>query len=699
MDLFDQLDASFNRKQVGIIEFAESPQFCNKKLYPGQKLLLKLIFLEELNEREERQLDWWIAGGAEGKEIMVPPDIRERIAYLRKNGFKHFRETVLVGGRRCSKGFITSIAMAKKMYDCVQLGDPHNYYGIDQDKEILFSVIAAAQDQAKDMQYADFSSAVNTCAAFQNNITKMQELEFSVATEKDLRDVEKWKRQGRKVLRDTASLRGKALAANSRTIRGSATMVYAFDEFAHFMQGDSDQSDHEIYSAAVPSLAQFGRAGMIFANSSPYSKVGTFFELYEKGLELNEDGTATHPETLSLRFPSWALFEGWWDDPDYKGPKKCVTVSPDWDPDRPKLDEDGEPVLGEDGEPEFFYTEDDRQGIYLARSEEAADPLIYKVERRGYFSEVIDAYLNPDMVDRMFKGVPTDTGERNEDGEKILKYEPLQTNFDYSSFQYDYYAHIDPSSTTAGFGFALGHPVTMYLDDTPQRHFVYDIIKQWNPRDFDGHVIDWDPILEELMHYCLIFRPVQLTFDQHQSRMPIQFMQKELRKRNIQTRVFEKTATSIGNWNRNEAFKHALYHGRLHAPYDTEWTTLAEHELKYLQVIMTSQIPRVEKQDTGPIQTKDVADAMMEVVESAIGNPIASEARMELSDMRVSAGALGGYNIGGGERGEKRAALANLYGTRHGEQGFGGGRRDRPSSRPERRPFGGRPLPRTLPGR
>ena len=49
-DLFTQMDASFDVEPVDIITFAESPKFCNRKLYPRQRLLLKLIFLEELTK-------------------------------------------------------------------------------------------------------------------------------------------------------------------------------------------------------------------------------------------------------------------------------------------------------------------------------------------------------------------------------------------------------------------------------------------------------------------------------------------------------------------------------------------------------------------------------------------------------------------------------------------------------------------------
>lgn len=685
LDIITSLEQNFSTKPVSIVEFAESSKFCGRTLYPRQRLLLKLMFLEDLTEEEDRILDYWISGGRNGDEINISPDIRERTAWLKENGYRHFREIVLVGGRRCSKGFITGLAMAKKVFDTVQLQDPGKYYGIDEDKEIVFSCIAASQEQAKGMQYADFSAMVNSCTSLGRHIHKVQELEFSLMTETDIRRTAEWKRQGRRVQRDISKIRGKAQAANSRTIRGSATMAIVFDEFAHFQQGESDQSDSEIYAAAIPALAQFGRDAMIFANSSPYSKVGKFYERFEEAMAM-EDGKAVAPSSLGIRLPSWALFEGWWEDPSYVGPKKCVTVSPDWEWD----------AKTDDGE--FFYTDDDRQAIIIAQQEEKADPIKYKVERRGHFSEVVDAYLDPLQVDRMMAGRPEDTGEMDPHNEEkhLIRYHPFKTNWDDSSYRYEYHAHIDPSSTTAGFGFAMGHVEVFQINDKPEAHVVFDIVKRWVPAEFSDNVIDWEPILEELLDYCNIFRPAMLTFDQHQSQWPMQWLRKELRKRNIgEVRVFEKTANIQTNWNRAEVFRTALYQGLIHAPNDTSDAHQASLELKYLQEIKTGRIPRVEKQDEGPIQTKDMADCMMEVVESLIGSTLDGE-RGYLADAGLALGAQGGYAIG--KQSPKAEEMSALYSRRRGEQGFGG-RRTGPVDNPARRAFGGKPIPRHLPSR
>lgn len=521
----------------------------------------------------------------------------------------------------------------------------------------------------------------------------MQELEFSLMTETDIRKVSQWKGMGRKIARDISTIRGKALPANSRTIRGSATMAIVFDEFAHFQQGENDQSDGEVYGAAIPALAQFGRDGMIFCNSSPYSKVGKFYERYRAGMAVEDDPDeerrALHdPTVLSLRFPSWALFEGWWDDPEYvadeRRPKKCITVSPDWDPDRLKEDD------------EYFYTEDDRAAIIIARQEELADKIKFKVERRGHFAEVVDAYLDPAMVDRMFKGRPYLEAV---DKEQYIAYSPMAVNWTDATYNYEYKAHLDPSSTTAGFGFALGHTEIFQFGDKVQEHVVFDIIKRWNPKTFEDGVIDWEPILEEVLGYCINFRPSSLTFDQHQNLWPMQWLQKELRARAVgETRVFQKTADLQRNWNRAEVFRTVLYQNLVHAPKNTADCDYASMELKYLQEIKTARVPRVEKQDQGPIQTKDVADCIMEVTEALIGSQF--DQRDELGRMNIVMGLPGGYGIG---RNTGRALPQELtdwyHQNRVGEQGFTRSSSSERGINPARRAFGGRPVPRSLPRR
>lgn len=627
MDFLDQLENNFDTKPVGIATFSESKAFCGKPLYPRQRLLLKLIFLEELNEYEEKILDYWIAGGRGGDEIVISPDIRERIKRLRERKATHFREIVLVAGRRASKGHTTGLAMAKAMYDVLRIDDPRKHFSLPEEgtKEIYWSCIATAQDQAKKLQYADLASTINSCKAMQKYIQKTQELECSVNTQADLRRLDLEKRQGRKTVRDTAMLRANALPANQSSIRGQSTLVADFDEFAHFQQGDSAQSDSECYAALKPSLDQFGQAAMLFCKSSPASKVGKFYERFQAGMAVDEAGVPLYDNIFTIQIPSWALYEGWWDeDAEYFGPQQCQSASPDWDPDQ----------LNEDGT--YFYNEMDRDLIMQAQQEEAENPEKFKVENRGKWAETIDAYLMPEKVDAMYAGRPL----LGDDQVTIIGYTPMQTNWSFAPYTNTYVGHLDPASTTAGFGFALGH--LEFFAGVP--HVCFDIVKRWTADQFGG-VIDVDAVLEEIIQYVGIFRPQEITTDQFQSAAITQGLRKRIQVHGYQEcRVYEKTATASVNWNRCETFKTALYRGLVHSPHDIKEAKWSAKELKFLQKIQTGQIPRVEHQTTGEVQTKDIADCIMTVTEKLIGNLLAADTRAVLSE-QLRAGSEGGYQM------------------------------------------------------
>jgi hypothetical protein len=653
LNLLDQVEQTLAPTKVGIVEFAESSDYCNKRLYPRQATLLKIIFLEELTGAEEDVLDYWIAGGRNGTEITISPNIRERMSYLRENGYSHFREVDLVGGRRSSKGFVTGLAMAKVLWDCLQLQDPGEHYGIDSEKDIYFSCVAGSEQQAKEFQYADLSSTIETCRAMEPYLVKSLETEIRIATSTDLRKISQAKARGNRIQKDIARLRGKALAANAGTLRGSATMAICIDEMAHMIPGESKAAADQVYNASDPSLDQFGLDGIMFCNSSPYTKVGMFYERYQASLipfdpsrpideevdpEEGEVASNGNPRTMTFQYPSWALFEG------YQGSKhnfkRAITVSPDWDPE----------AKTESGE--YVWSEQDQKAIRQARSKEADNPETYKVERRGKFAEVTDAFLNPTMVDRMFMGTPHEwVYETPGDTIPKLHYNPLGTNWGQGALNsYRYKFHVDPSSTTAGFGFGIGH-TEMFdrWDGGVEEHVVFDIIKRWNPKDFPGGVIRWDPILDEIFFYADLFRPFEITFDQHQSAEPIQLLQERLQARNIATRVYEKFATNELNWKRWEVFKTALYQGLVHGPYDTEDTHWCAQELKFLQQNSTSgKFPRVDRQEIGPVQTKDMADCVSEITHSLIGNLMVNRMRDRLSTGSLLGGAQGGYRIGGG---------------------------------------------------
>lgn len=634
--ILDSVEREFSQRMVGIEEFCTSEEFCGKTLYPRQIVLLKLIFLEEMTEWEESVLQEWIDG--EGGCQMCP-QIRERRQWLRDNGYSHFSEVNFIGGRRSSKGFISALAAAKIMYETWKLGDPGTHYGIDPDKEIFFIAVAASLEQAKQQQFSDLVSSATRCKALDN--VKLLEESFTIPTAADQQYVLEMKNRGIKVGRDFNKLRCKPLAANADTIRGSATLVYIFDEMAFMMEGESRSSAAQCYDAAMPSVAQFGKDSLVFCQSSPYTKIGKFYDRAgDDAFKLDiETGLPSFPNMFSFRFPSWELYRDYARNPKIK---EAIMVSPDVDMES--------------------LNAGDKIKCQEMRFAEEANPEKFKVERRAMWAEVIDAYLNPTKVDKAFSS--EFQGRRIE----------MQTS---GTYEYQYKGHADPSTTTAGFGMALGHVEYFPTGNAGimEPHVIFDVVQRWNPKDFAESTIDQLEVMDEIAHWIQLFRPYEFTFDQFNSAAMIQFLRTNLSNKGIGgVRVGEVTATKAKNWDRWEVFKTCLNLELIHVPKNCPDSAYAAMELKFLQ----EKGGRIEKQDLGPVQTKDIADSMAEVVYSlmsgAIGSPIQS-----LGGLSPRMGGQGGYNIGKGSRDELGAGTASnnitdyLSRTRMGGMQRGGG--------------------------
>jgi hypothetical protein len=596
-DLLDFFTNNLRDKNISIVEFAESSDYCNKPLYPRQRLLLKLIFLEELTGYEEDVLDEWIHN--KSGEVMISPRIRERIQTLRDKNYDHFREVMLIGGRRSSKGHITGLAVAKKIYDLINMENPQDKYGIDRDKAIWVTAIAASEDQAKRYQFADINGAVTSCEALRPYWSKFLEKEISLMTPADIEKAAQLKAGSAfKAERDLASIRIKPSAANASTIRGEATMVLIMDEMAHMMEGVNSKSGaDEILEAARPALDQFKEDALIFENSSPYTKVGKFYSNYLVAMDIIPDQEQLSSEILDYRmmgfqFPSWELYKDWDKDPERRF-KNAIVLSP-------RVDE-------------------------AMALEEERNPEKFSVERRSKFAEVIDGFLDPNKVDDMFKP---------------WKNRILRTTKDRAGYGPGvvFKGHCDPSTTTANFGLAVGH--VEYHEDEQGReipHVFFDLIHAWIPADFPDHTINYLDVQDEILEKILLFRPKEFTFDQFQSKGLIQWLRKESRRKGAgETMIREVTATEKLNFARADRFKTAINLGLVHAPADFPLLELAKNELKFLQ----QKGNRVIKQEVGPVTTKDIADCIMEVVDSLVGDFVQIEPYSEGLVM----GAPGGYN-------------------------------------------------------
>jgi hypothetical protein len=329
LDLLEIFNTNLLTEKISIVEFAESDEFCNRPLYPRQKVLLKILFLEELDGYEEDVLDEWIKSSKEGGEVTIAPRIRERIEYLRANDAPHFRQIQLVGGRRSSKGFLTGLAMSKKLYELTRIDNVSAYYGIPRGKEIYFSIVADSLDQAKAYQFSDVAGTLVECKPLldQKLLNKILAESVSVYTPFDKMRLKTLQKAGADIAKDLAPLIVKAFGTNAKTIRGQATISFCFDEMAHLLPGESRMSDEQLYTAVKPSLQQFKKDALIFFNSSPYTKTGKFYDIYEQALTIelpdgslmiidpteedDVEGIPAFPDLFMLRFPSWELYKDW----------------------------------------------------------------------------------------------------------------------------------------------------------------------------------------------------------------------------------------------------------------------------------------------------------------------------------------------------------------------------------------------------
>jgi hypothetical protein len=589
-NLIEQFESAVIKEKVDIITFAEDPKFLGRQLFPRQRTILKIIFLQDLDDYDLKVIKEWEDPLGECELV---PKLFERIEYLKSVGAPHFRTVQFVGGRRSSKGFLTGICIAYKVYLLTLHDDFHEEYNLPAGKEVYFNIVADSLDQAKAHQFSDAADAIMDVKPFQKSrlFGKSLAESISINTQADLRRLAALRSGGMKIDRDMGSIIVKANGTNSKTIRGSASMGFYFDEMAHLVTGESRMSDVELWKAAIPSIQQFREEGMVFANSSPYQKLGKFFELYEQSLKLDPPNTGKpeFPDHFMLRFPSWELFRDW---------EEAGLPMP--------------PSLPPDESPEMAF-------------EEKRDPVAFKVEHRACFAEVEQAFLSPEMVDRMFD--PAYTFETI--GRTLT---PTTGAIGFLRYK----GHSDPASVGANFGLAIGHIEEVVNKETGYKepHVIFDFIDAFYPEDFKNPMnpdqpgtIDWLQVIPTITHLITNFRPYEWTFDQFESAMPIQTLIENTRKLGIQeTMIFEKFATPKLNQRRAYNFRAALNLGRVHAPHPSTFSSMAtknsielgRNELKFLQ----EKLGKVDKQNIGAIQTKDIADCLMEVVDALIGDTL-----------------------------------------------------------------------------
>lgn len=613
------------------ITFVVSPQWLNRpNLYPRQATLLKVIFLrvDLLTEYDLEVIDGWETSFRSTGNNGITPGIIGRMRYLRENGHHYFREVLLVMGRRGSKGFISSLAMAYVLWRYMSKGNPQGFYGVDRDKQLACFIYAGKKEQARENLWRDLINVITGGPCFAKYISSPMKESLSVYAPHDLIRMKRLQDRGVHTAADIATFTIQPKEATMMSGRGPASFMQGYDEMAHQVTAaGASRSAEEIYTAATPALDQFKKDAFIIEPSSPWQQIGQFYSNWLNSLAI-EDGQPLYPEMMMLQIASWEIYYDW--DRSHE----LDLFPPEFLGDLNEYVEDPHPKL-----PRLkLAIQEYDEGM---RKLEKSNPETFAVERRSQWQATIDAYLNPERIAEMF-------GPWN--GEKLQ----MRTEGNLTLF---YKGHADPSLANANFGVAIAHPEK---DEDGILHCVFDYIYHYAPSDFPDNIIDYPQIDDDLWRLIQGFKPDEFTFDQWNSANSIARLNRRVYDARFPKRVevFEKTATAAHNWERAENFKIALNQRWIHAPAYEQ----AQMELLYLQL----KNGKVEKQDAGPVQTKDVADCLMEVVWTILGEQVRSWTHGALSNFEPRGSLQGGFNPYTREAADRPEAIQQLasLGTR-----------------------------------
>lgn len=287
-----------------IIEFAEARWGLGQTLLPTQKFVFKLIYGLPLDKSE--------------RTIRITDKFNEH-CYDLLSEYEYFRflqseerinlheppespmhEIVEVIGRRGSKSFMASCLGSYEIYRMLyEIKDPHGYFGISKTDPIRVLLVSNAKSQAEIIfnQIKEASSNCDRMSKYISNNTKEELIFFTPA------QVERY---GGKLdsLKDRRGLLSAFVGtSNSRNIRGVGCIVVVMDEFAHFVTNSGVKSDSATYEAIAPAVSAFGTQAKKVLISSPWSKVGKFYELYKLGMDKPE----LQDTMLVLRIPTWGM--------------------------------------------------------------------------------------------------------------------------------------------------------------------------------------------------------------------------------------------------------------------------------------------------------------------------------------------------------------------------------------------------------
>lgn len=672
-----------------VITFVTGAQWLNRpNLYPRQATMLKLMFLRSdlFTEYDRMVIDEWIemfrstnpdeAAIIEGKFSAhtngIQPDIYQRIDWLREHGYRWFSEVILAIGRRGSKGYTCSLAMAYVLWHYLATGNPQDHFGIMDDKVIQVLIFAGKKEQAKANLWGDLSNILTAAPCFTSYISMPQAESLTIYAPHDFARMEAMQARGIASTKDMATFAVLPKESTLLSSRGPTTAILGFDEAAHVKNSGTSRSFGDVYSAATPSLDQFGRDSFIVIPSSTWEMTGMYYELWVQSLTREpapEGFRGVYPDKLMIQLASWDPYIDW------EQAHELPLFPPGFAGDLGEYADGNLPRLKPLRSAIQTY---DAKMMRLERS----SPDTFAVERRSFWATSLDAYLNAAKVDAMF--TPWEDRDASFGPQQILMQERgIMTRY--------YRAHGDPSDVNCRFGFAVAH-----IEPGPGGfdHVVFDLVKFWDPADYEDHFIPYPQVMDWIFdNAARPFLPSVVTFDQYNVPSTIRVLQEKVRSGHLPKQVIvdKRDASRDLNWRTYESFKAAVNMGFVHVPEHPE----LKDELKFLQ--KKEGQPVVIPATSGPVTTKDIADCAAIITYELIGEQMASFLNETLSS-QLPVGAMHTSDQDPFSRFDPAQSAANPYSSSLGGMALSRGTRPGPQGLYRPGAVGGRPNVR-LPGR
>jgi hypothetical protein len=276
-----------------ILDYTERQSGLGIKLFPVQRLILKLYYGIELDDRKKSIP---ILNPLVGKVRFKLTELGY-LQYLFESGRCNIheqnsrprRELVLSLGRRTGKTSLLSIISNYELYRLLSLGDPQAYYQLPSSQQIQISCVGVDKDQAH-LMLRDWQAYLQKVPSFAPFIQYHS-----------LSRIQLWTPADKLCGRARGSLRVAFKSSLSAEGIACTNAALALDDLALF------RDERRAYDALAPTTKHLipkrrktSEARIVCASSPRYRK-GKFYELFHRGM------VDKYKTSLVIQAPTWEV--------------------------------------------------------------------------------------------------------------------------------------------------------------------------------------------------------------------------------------------------------------------------------------------------------------------------------------------------------------------------------------------------------